>query len=333
MTGSARAPRVEPAAPHLARQVALQGLGDRVAAGLEPEAAVAAIAEIEAAPGPWSPGWSVVAYAAVGAAAVALLGGSGTDAVLGALLSLLVAAVARVRHPLTPFLAALLVGASARVASVLGADPTRLALGALVALTPGMALTVAAAETAAGHLTAGTGRFAGAVVTLVQLAAGLAIAQAMPAPAARFVAVSLPWATGLALIALAPVAIGILNRLRPVDVPVAVAVAAATALVAGPTPLAAGVAAFVATVLANALGARFRVPPAVYSAPALTLLVPGTMGVRGVGELIAGGSGAATGLEAALSRRLAAGMLVGQGVVVRSWRRPGRPSPRPQPAS
>jgi uncharacterized membrane protein YjjB (DUF3815 family) len=202
------------------------------------------------------------------------------------------------------------------LAAAVGAEPARAALAAVAALAPGMALTTAAGEVASGHWSSGSTRAAGALGTLAQLGAGLAIGAAMvPRPDPWLVAVAMPAAGPWIALALLPVALAVLGRTRPVDVPFAVLVAwAGTALaraVGGPAG------AFVGALGAAALGERLgrwrRVPTVVLQSPALYLLVPGSIGVDALRRALGGdGDGGAGWTVVEVAGALAAGLLVGR---------------------
>lgn len=320
-----RVVRLEPGDTHLARQVELGALGDRVALGLDPALAAIEVERLAQGRGPWAPALQTLAFAGVSASAAVLFGGTANDAVAASALGWLASAIhgamrtrrdwARLADGITAFG----VGAAAQLLATGGVDPARVALAAIVVLAPGMALTTATAEVASGHLASGTSRLAGAVVTLVQLAAGLAVAAAVvPALPPRVETLAAPMLAIWVAHALLPVALAILGRTRPIDAPLAVLVAAGTSVVTAtvPSPLGALLGATLAVALANGLAQARRVPAAVFSLPAIILLVPGSLGVNGLRTVIAGGDGSGLGWTVATAvAALAAGMLLGHALV------------------
>ncbi|MEQ1500827.1 MAG: threonine/serine exporter family protein, partial [Myxococcota bacterium] len=176
-----RVVRVAPAPAHLARQVGLLAVGDRVADGAAPDVAEAELAALVARPGPWGRVADGIASIGLSAAAATLLGGTVDDVVAAGLLGLGAVAGHRALRDRTRWTwvadgtVALAVSVVAAALGAIGVDPGRTALAALVALAPGMQLATAAAETANGHWASGSARLAGAFVAMVQLGARHAV--------------------------------------------------------------------------------------------------------------------------------------------------------------
>jgi uncharacterized membrane protein YjjB (DUF3815 family) len=133
-------------------------------------------------------------------------------------------------------------------------------------------------------------------------------------------AVALPGGTDLAVALLLPLALAVLVRVRPADLGWAVAVSgaayAASLLDAGAAGALAG--ALVATAFANGLSRLGRWASGGLALPALLMLVPGSVGVKGVSLLL--GRDVVPGLETAIgaaiaARALAAGILLGHALV------------------
>jgi uncharacterized membrane protein YjjP (DUF1212 family) len=320
--------RVEPQEPKLDLQAALHDVGSRVAEGLySPQVAVRRIARLSRDPGPY-PAWvSRLAFVVSSAASAVLLGGTATDAVAAGAVSAAVIEVSE-RMRTRPAWSRLADGAAAFTAATLawlvaplGASPPLVALAAVILLAPGLMMTTGAAETAAGHWSSGAARFAGAAAALVQLAAGLVLPPALlPALPVQLEAVALPAGTELTMALLLPLALGVLVRVRPIDLGWVVAVSgaayAASLLDTGAPGALAG--AFAGTVFANAIGRFNGSASGGLALPALLMLVPGSVGVKGVSLLL--GKDVVPGLETAIgaaiaASALAAGMLLGHALV------------------
>jgi uncharacterized membrane protein YjjB (DUF3815 family) len=156
---------------------------------------------------------------------------------------------------------------------------------------------------------------------LVQLAAGLALAQALvPALPARMDPVPLLPGAEPIVAAVVVVALAVLVRARRADVPWTVAIATVTYVVADLIPSAIGalLGALAATVLANALGRMRGSATGGLAIPSLLMLVPGSIGVRGVALLL--DRAVLPGLEIAVgaamaASALAAGILLGHAIL------------------
>jgi uncharacterized membrane protein YjjB (DUF3815 family) len=201
--------------------------------------------------------------------------------------------------------------------------PAISALAGLIVLLPGLTLTVALTELATRQLVSGTARLAGAGMAFLALGFGIALGTRLQ-PLAGAKAVSAPlaplpaWTEWLAL-ALSPLALTVLFRARPRDVVVIAASGFVAYIVLRVTGALAGAeigmlaAAFATGVFANVYTRRGRGPAAVAVVPALLLLVPGSLGVRGVVALLspAAGAGAMPFVTAViLAAALAAGILL-----------------------
>lgn len=317
--------RVEPGRIHLGRQAELVEVGNRVRDGLDPEGGVAEIEAIARHPEPWSAGSERLAYMVASATAALTLGGNVTDAWAGALVGLVAHTTSQLTRSsprwirLTDLASAFAAGGAAQLLAVTGSDPGRTALAAVVVLAPGLSLTVAAAETAAGHWTSGTARFGGALAALVQLGAGLALASSIvPRLDPAFDPAPSSYAIRVVAALVIPVALAMLGRTRASDVPLAAFVAYVATAVARAFTNSAGalLGSIIATVLANTIG-RFRsVPSSVYQSPALYLLVPGSVGVSALRAAVSGNGDQETVWSvASVVIALSAGILVGHAIV------------------
>jgi len=333
----ARVLRVEPAEPKLDLQTELRALADEVARGaLPPSAAVARILELRRDPGPYPPLVTGLAFVIASAGSAVLLGGTATDAAATALVSVATMAVSgRLGRTagwsrLADGSAALVAGALAQLAAVSGASSPLVALASVIVLAPGLLMTTGAAETAAGHWSSGAARFAGVAAVLVQLAAGLALAQALvPALPARMEPLPLVSGAEPFVAALAVLALAVLVRVRRADLPWTVAIAAVTYVIADAIPSAVGalLGALAATVLANGLGRIRGSATGGLAIPSLLMLVPGSIGVRGVALLLdrAVVPGLETAVGAAMAASaLAAGILLGHAILPETAPHPSR---------
>jgi uncharacterized membrane protein YjjP (DUF1212 family) len=338
--------RVKPGSIQLARISALSGLIEDVVDGtLALPAARVRLAEIERTP-PVHGRLAVAAACAVSSAASAVFFGApggqvGVSAAIGGLVALLELGarrherVARLYEVLAAALAAFLAGLATLLPLALERDLVTLA--AIIVLLPGYTLTVAMNELTAGHLSSGTARLGGVLATLSLLGCGAAIGHALADAALR----GLPsghaplaamqaqagWALWVTLLA-APLAHKVLFQARHADTPLIVGSAVLAYLGArvgaawlGPL-LGAGCGAFALGVMSNGL-ARVRLRPStITSVPGLLVLVPGSLGFRGVLSFLSEDLG--SGLELvtrmlAISMALVCGLLLA-GVVFPSQR-------------
>ncbi len=192
-----------------------------------------------------------------------------------------------------------------------------LTLSGLIVLLPGLTLTVALTEMASRHLASGTARFAGAMVTFLQLGVGTALgwklSDLLPR-AALAPRVDLPgWVQGAALLA-AGVSYVVLLKARPRDSLVVIGMSFFSFEAArlgsdwlGPQ-LGACAAALLVGLAAN-LHARLRnLPATVAQLPGLLILVPGSLGFQGFRAMLL--SDLDAGIDAGFTMLLVAGSLV-----------------------
>jgi uncharacterized membrane protein YjjP (DUF1212 family) len=297
--------RVEPGAVNLARMAALEAVArDVEAARLTPVEGLARVDRLMAMPRPWPGPVVVLAYGAASATGCRFLNGGAAEVGLAALVGLLLGALsvtvahAGRRIEFFEFVGGLL---GAALVTAIGAWGFRTALsttvlGGILTLLPGLTLTVAMTELASRHLSSGTARLMGAVVGLTALAIGAAVGTALvtaiagPVRPARIVALA-AWTRYVAL-AVAPFAFGVLLGARPRDLPwILVAVVIGFGgLQVGQRTLGAEVGAAIGALavgLAANLFERCRLgPAAVVQVPGILVLVPGSIGFRGITALI-----------------------------------------------
>jgi uncharacterized membrane protein YjjP (DUF1212 family) len=319
--------RVSPGSIYLARIAELAELIEEFGEGrLSLAAASARLGEIERTPPVHGPAVLVLAFALASAASAVFFGAPLGQVALSGAIGLVAGLIQReaARHErfaqllgvLAAAAAALLAGLATLLPLALERDLVTLA--AVIVLLPGYTLTVAMNELVAGHLSSGTARLGGVLATLFLLACGAAIGTAgadallaalPPAMAATAPPQLLPaWAPWLALL-LAPVAFKVLFQARDRDLAWIVGASVVAYLGAragthalGPL-LGAGCGALALGIVSNALSrARLR-PASITAVPGLLVLVPGSLGFRGVSTLFSAdpaglfGADAASGIE------------------------------------
>lgn len=318
--------RLEGSDQHLERLTrVLDGARRVMASEFTPAEGTAAIRALATAPTRYGPFVTTAAFALSGAAACRFLGGGGLEVAAAAVLGGVVAVVSAVarRHAglgrVFPALASFVVSAlSASAGQKLGFNDHVTSLAALIILIPGLTLTAAMAELSSQHLVSGTSRITGAFTQLLAIAFGVAmgarVIEMLLGPPVLITPVPLPPWTEWAALLLAPVSFMVLLRARPRDGVWIVAVGAAAYLVGrlAAAPLGAELAAFLAALTAGLLSyslARVRgTPPAVTLVPSLLLLVPGSIGFRGLTLLI--DRDVMSGIEGAFRMLLVASALV-----------------------
>lgn len=269
----------------------------------------------------------LLAHALLAGSAAASLGGGVLDVLISALLGLAIGVLGRAARPLASlhaplatFLAALLGQGLARVAP--GLDGALIGLAGVIVLLPGLSLTLALGELATRHLVAGTARLAGAMMALLTMAFGVALAQRLLGLGVLPIVIELDprWtaplpelARALALL-LAPLGACVLFDARWRELPaLTIASLAGVAAVSlghdalGPE-LAAFVGAIVVGLTSNAYARASGLPSAVVLLPGLLTLVPGSVGFRSMLAFLAGAPTA--GIDAAFRMTLIAVSLV-----------------------
>lgn len=277
---------------------------------------------------------------AVPVGAAALFGG-GWGELLGAGLAGIAVAgldLGAVNRPglgrLLPLLAGLLAAALPRaLAPVFPMNEQLVTLAALIVVLPGLSFTVALAELATGHLSAGTARAAGAIITLLELALGLGFASRMVPALAPPASSGLALPPGAAAVALLATGLGltVLFRARKKDAHIVIlAVTGAYLSVKGLAPvLGADGAAFTTAALLSVAGDllhRFSGrSPQLITVPGVLLLVPGAVGLSALRDLLE--QQTLSGLGAVVDMFALAGSIVGGLLVAASvsalQRRPG----------
>jgi uncharacterized membrane protein YjjP (DUF1212 family) len=284
----------------LTKQSQLLKVAEEVAAGtLSPAGGTTRVEEIETARAVY-PGWlAVAASVALSAAAARLFGGDVAEIAVAAAIGLFVSLEAQLLEstpavslyqPIAAVTASFI--AAAAGTRVAGLSPAITILGGLIMLMPGFAVTTALDELAARHLVAGTARLTGAVTALLFIGLGVGLGNRLMGllgvtpPAGSLTA--LPWAVDLAAVVVGLLAIAVLVRVPARDLPWILIIGGLADLsgrLAGhalDSILAAAVATFVLGLCANLFQRLTGRPNSIALVPGLMLLVPGSLGFRGI---------------------------------------------------
>jgi uncharacterized membrane protein YjjP (DUF1212 family) len=329
--------RIEPGTVDLRRLTEVDILTQRIARGEVTDAA--ALAQVQAIHDA-RPGGTFavdVGAATMTSAMAALFFGGGwleclTAGVIGASVGLAQGITGRsvrlqrIVEPTCAMLAALLAaGVCAHVGPLDGGTTI---LSGLIALLPGFTLTVSMTELASRHLVSGSARFASAAMTFLQLgfgaAVGLQLGRELGWNAAWSSVPPAGWAELLPALVLGALSFAVLLRVRRRDLGAVLVVA-----VAGYIGSLAGVqfvgpqlgvfgGALVVGTAANIWSRWRQLPAAVVSVPGILMLVPGSVGFRGVSaffdaDVLAAANAASTMFVLAAS--LVAGLLTANVVV------------------
>jgi uncharacterized membrane protein YjjP (DUF1212 family) len=257
---------------------------------------LAAILAAKPTHGPWT---ELPAHVLSSTGAAVFLGGSPRELIASAVAGLAVGALAlvssrsrrfrRVFEPTAAATAALFAQAGA---GILGTDPGIVTIAGIVPLLPGLTFTTALAELAVRHLSSGSARLLGALATMLTMAVGVGLGARVGTMIFGIVdtehpePLSLWWQLPTALVS--ATAFAVLLRARWSQLPavlLAVGIAFAGVTVGSmifARELAAFVGAFSVSVAANLYARLRRRPAAVMRTPGLLLLVPGSLGFRGL---------------------------------------------------
>jgi len=299
----------------------LEAIAARLTSG--EAAAGEALAQLEAgeqAPPRWSAATTVAAFAGVSGAAAIVLGGGAAEGAVAAAAGLstgllAVGSAGRLFELLAAAQAAFLATSAARWAGV-AVEPA--VLGGLIVLVPGFTLWQGMAELTCGHLVSGTTRLARALAVLLLMGVGFALGSRvadalvpeLASPVVLSVA-SIP--TALAVAATAP-ALLVLFRAPARElgwILGSVGVAWGGSMLGGQS-LGPELGTFIAALGVGLYGGVYerlaRRPAAVAMVPGIWLLVPGTIGFRGINALMA--DDPVAGIEAGFSALLVAVSLV-----------------------
>lgn len=270
---------------------------------IDSEEALRQLERIEAAPPAWGRVAETGTYALTAASIAVFFGGSGRDvaaaAVVGLALGFLAILLRRRAHSaralelVGAFAVAFAASAAARL--VHGVTPSVVTISALIALLPGMTLTTAMTELATRNLVSGTARMMSAVIVLLELALGVALGERLARALWHLRAVTpvpLPgWSEWLAFVAgtvgMVIVCQAEKRALGWILVMSLIAYAASNygAKLLGPE-LGVLIGALALGIAANLYARLLDRPQQVVLVPAVILLVPGSMGFRGISSLL-----------------------------------------------
>ena len=290
-------------AERLADLDALLGLVHRGELG--PAAAMERLREIRARPDRYGPTATALCIAVASACGARFFGGGVAEIFGGLMIGLVVGALAIVasqkRHlgRLMEFLSGLVSAMGAMLFAqyiAAGAAVEIITLAGVIALVPGLSLTVAMSELATRNLVAGGARLMGAIVILVSIGFGVAmggqIARAAGIDPGQAVIRILPAWTEFVALGIAPAALAVLFRVPPRYIPLVSGIGIAGFLsarigsgVLGPE-LGVCVGAAVIGLLANLFSRVAHKPIALATMPGIILLVPGGIGFRSVSSFL-----------------------------------------------
>lgn len=262
------------------------------------------VADALTSPSPWPVGAFVAAHTMTGACATLLFGGRWREVAVGAAAGLTVGLLAlltdRVRRLLRvfEFVSGAIVAALATLAAALmpGLSTDLVILAGLIALIPGLSLTIAVSEVSTRHLLSGASRLIGAAASLASIAFGVAagtlavrsILSVEPALQPEPLGAPFQWMA----LALAPTALAVLFKANTRDLPAILSIGALGFLTArelgdaiGPE-FAAASGALLVGLAANARAIWANRPVAVGVIPGLILLVPGSIGFRSLSAFL-----------------------------------------------
>ena len=317
--------RVEPGEMDLEKQVALHDMAHELSDGkISLALATRRIGFIEVARPAGGTAARLLAGAVVGAAAARLFGGGWPEmvtALVGGFVVALEARILRGRQASRIFesLAAVSVSLVVALGTMINpVVPTMAVLGGLFILLPGYSITVALDELAARQLIAGAARLASALTSFLFLGLGLILAGRLAvlfgAPMQVAAIPLLPVWTDYAAIVLGLLAFAGWFRAPAADyLPIVLAGGAGVAiqrwgLMPLGGPLAAFVAALVVSVSANIYARISGRLAAVVIAPAILLMVPGSLGLKSI--LFVASRDVVIGVDAGLQMALGAIALV-----------------------
>jgi len=328
--------RVEGGELDMGKLAQIDELGDQVIAHqITTDEASTRLEQILAAPKQFSRPLSTLVHGVTAAALAVFFGGTLEDVVLaggiGLTLGLLAQLIARSTDQTRVFelVGSALAAFTAGVASSWShrVSPSLVTLAALVILLPGMSLTVAMTELATRNLIAGTARLMSALIVLLELVVGVALGDRL-ARSLVHVTTSVPgplpeYANWIALVA-SSLGVAVLVQARPrafgwiVSACVVGYVGSRYGTAWLGPKLGVLIGAFALGVLSNMYARWLDRPAQVVSVPAVLLLVPGSMGLRGMTSLL--DQQTLTGIETVFAMfivaiAIVAGLLIANAVV------------------
>lgn len=319
--------RVRPGEVNLGRLAALEQISVDVAQGRRtPAEGATEIERLATAPPPYGNALTMLAFALSSGAACQFLGGGVREVPVATVLGLglgffmqFAAGVPRLGGVSEPLAAFFVSFAAVGLAHVVGPLSVLVAtLAGLIVLMPGLTLTTALSELVTRHLSSGTARLSGAVVTLLAVAFGVAlgnrVGSAAFGPPLNAAPELLPWWAGWVALVIAPLCFMVIFRADLRDAPWIV-LGGALGVIGGRIgaanfgpELGAFVGSFAVGVMSNVYERWRKRPAAVVLVPGLLLLVPGSVGFRSITSLME--RQALAGIETAFSTALTAIALV-----------------------
>ena len=319
--------RLEPGKLDLRKLALLSDVTRKVRLGTLRDAdAMVQIATIDTAIKPEPIPLTIVGYGLLSCGAAVLLGGGAREIEVSTLIGLTIGIIAaigdripaidRLFEVLGAFVATLVVAA---FATYVGPIALYIAIIAgIIALLPGYTFTTALHELASRHLIAGTAQLGGALVTLLSLGCGFALAVAITgegfftAPILSPVHAPGAWVLPAAIAMAVALAIVLHARWRDLGWICASCVVAITATrVFAGLPghqVAAFAAAFIVGVLANLTSRYLNIPQAIILVPGIIVLVPGSLSYESI--LYVFQNNVANALDVAIDAGLAAILIV-----------------------
>jgi uncharacterized membrane protein YjjP (DUF1212 family) len=299
--------RVTPGDHDLGRMAELYAIRDQVVSGAAtPPVGLEQVRKVMNAPPRHRPWADPLAHVLAGAGAAVLFRGSAMEVAFASAAGLLVALIGKVAQlrpglgdvqaPLACALVAFLVHMGAALG--LRLDPTVTTVAAIVVLLPGLTFTTALAELAMRHLSSGSARLLGTLAVLLTMVVGVGIGDRLATLAFGRVDTvpgpDLPLAANFAALLATWIAYFILlrgTRAQAGWILLAVGIGYGGARLGGAllTPeLGAFLGALMVSAVANLYARWRRKPAAVVRTPGLLLLVPGSLGFRGLTTAVAG---------------------------------------------
>jgi uncharacterized membrane protein YjjP (DUF1212 family) len=296
--------RVEAGELDMGKLARLDDLADQVSGrALTAAEGMRQIEAIVSARPTWGPAITTLAHGLTTAAVVVFFHGGARDAAVAGMLGLMLGALslvmqrsnaqARVFELIGAFVAAFVGGIAAW--AIDGVSSSVVTIAGLLVLLPGMTLTVAMTELATHNLIAGTARLMAAIIVLLELALGVAIGEraALELVAVPSVApASLPAWADWAAVVVSALAMVVVVRAQGKATPwIVLATLVGFAGARGGTELLGpelGVllGAFALGVLVNVYARVLDRPAQVIAVPATLILVPGSIGFRGISSLL-----------------------------------------------
>jgi uncharacterized membrane protein YjjP (DUF1212 family) len=331
--------RVEPGEPNLGHLSRLDAIMTDVVDGrITASEGSVRIGALLAEPPRWTPWQTLLAFVLASGAVSCFFGVTVFEAVMAGVLGLVAGgcAMAATRVPslapvLEPFTAGIVSTLAFFVAAITGGgNAYQTTLAGLIVLLPGLTFTIGLTELSTRHLSSGTARLSGALVTFLGLGFGVALGAKAGGELGAFatshgalwsvVSPRMPAWTEFVAMLLAPLCFAVLLRADRRDVGwiVLAGVAAyTTSRVAGRAMgevLGAFSGALVVSAGSNVLATWRRATAMVTQVPGLLILVPGSIGFRSVTSLL--GNETVLGIDTAfrvaiVGISLAAGLLAG----------------------